>query len=198
MVLLGVDVNDVNLFIKFWLIPPPPPFLLFHNMQNPVLHCKRIIEASWILCWVSSINFWERERFQQNQVYVLVVEMNLGCVCVYIYICLRRINARQKPVPICTIRNINAVKFYHEYKFKHVYVCVVYRKLINFDNYVKKNYFFNLLTKIWWTGQICMLGIVFHSSKKNWRINISGPWYYIGFLSPVCIYIYIYCHRDIG
>lgn len=23
MVLLGVDVNDVNLFIKFWLIPPP-------------------------------------------------------------------------------------------------------------------------------------------------------------------------------
>lgn len=37
--------------------------------------------------------------------------------------------------------------------------------------------------------QICMLGIVFHSSKKKWRINISGPWYYIGFFSPVCIYV---------
>lgn len=45
--------------------------------------------------------------------------------------------------------------------------------------------------------QICMLGIVFHSSKKKWRINISGPWYYIGFFSPVCIYIYIYIAIEI-
>lgn len=138
-------------------------------MQNPVLHCKRIIATTRILCWVSSINFWEREREIPTKPSICTGSWNESrvCVCMCIYICLRGINAGQKPVPLCTIRNINAVKFYHEYKFKHVYVCVVYWKFIYFDNYFKRNYFFNLLTKIWWTGQICMLGIVFHSSKKK-------------------------------